>query len=72
MAVNAMLAQRNKLRDALIAGAAFFDPIPTDPYICVRFARDESGFRGRLWFDRASYDQREDPMIELIGTENTR
>jgi len=66
--VNAMLAQRNAVRDALISGLTVFTRIPDDPYIRVRMKRDESGFYGKLWFDRASYDAGDDPMVDIKGT----
>lgn len=66
--MNAMLAQRNAVRDALIAQLSVFEKIPADPYIRVRMRRDESGFYGKLWFNRASYDAGDDPMVDIKGT----
>lgn len=63
-----MLAQRNAVRDALISQLTVFETIPTDPYIRVRLRRDESGFIGKLWFNRASYDRREEPMVHIKGS----
>jgi hypothetical protein len=64
-----MKSKRKKLRGLLLDMAEqFFSKRPPAPYIRARFTDSKQRyFRGRLWYDSASFQAGEDPMIDLKG-----
>jgi hypothetical protein len=62
-------AKRAELRELLVDMAAHvFTTAPPAPYIRARFTDSKQRyFRGRLWWDRTSFQAGEDPMIDLKG-----
>jgi len=66
----ATTSKRDDLRGLLLDFVVrfFSAPHPVDPYIRMRFTDSKQQyFYGHLWWDRASYEAGNDPMISLKG-----